>query len=161
MAADAAKKEIARRLGEMSEQEFGWFSGAFHSVEHAASNAVHAVSNVVHTVENDAAKIGAAVSAEAKGALTSLEKVVGANKCKLIKLVCGKVIGKGIGSLGLCTADDAMVAGVCEAVGLGPEDPASDVCAAALGTAFEGICVAGIKELGTLTTDAAVKAMGC
>ena len=43
-----------------------------------------------------------------------------------------------------------MVATTCEAVGLGPEDPAADLCAGVMGVAFEGICVAAVHELGSL-----------
>ena len=54
-----------------------------------------------------------------------------------------------------------MVAGTCEAVGLGPEDPAADICASSLAAAYEGLCIAAVKELGTFAGDMCAKAMGC
>ena len=54
-----------------------------------------------------------------------------------------------------------MVAATCEAVGMGPEDPMSDACAGLLASAFEGLCVAALHELGTFAGDMCAKAMGC
>ena len=147
------------------EQELGWFSNAFHSVTHAVSSVAntvaHDVTSVVNTVEDDAKKIGGAISSAAKTAISTLGNIVGANKCFIVKKVCSTVCGEGIGSLGLCTADDGLVVATCETVGLGPEDPAADVCAGVLGAAFEGVCTAAINEIGTLTGDACAKAIGC
>jgi len=60
-----------------------------------------------------------------------------------------------------CSVDDGMVAGTCEAVGLGPEDPAADICASSLAAAYEGLCIAAVKELGKFAGDMCAKAMGC
>jgi len=60
-----------------------------------------------------------------------------------------------------CTVDDGMVAGTCEAVGLGPEDPAADICAVSLGAAFEGLCYAAVRELGSFAGNMCAKSMGC
>ena len=79
----------------------------------------------------------------------------------IISKVCGKVCGKGVGSLADCTADDALVAATCEAVGFGPEDPAADTCAAVLAAAFEGLCAAAVHEVGVFVGAQCTKLMGC
>merc|ERR1712007_314405 len=130
------------------------FGGMISGAEHAVSGAVSSAENAVSSFANK-------ISSTARNAMNTLGNALGANKCTVVNMVCKTVCGKGIGSLGLCTADDALVVSTCEAVGLGPEDPAADVCAAAMGAAFEGICGAAVNEIGTLTGDACSKAFSC
>jgi hypothetical protein len=66
-------------------------------------------------------------------------------KCDFVNGVC-KLAGNTITTAAGCTATAAGVAGACEVVGLGPEDPFADGCAAVLGVAFEATCKTIVDE---------------
>ena len=67
------------------------------------------------------------------------------HKCTIVDGACKGVLPVAVGSVVECTAADALLATACEVVGLGPEDPAADACAATLGIGFEAACVAAVK----------------
>jgi hypothetical protein len=77
-------------------------------------------------------------------------------------MACQKLIGdKGVRTLAECTklAGEAVLA--CETVGLGPEDPLADLCAAALGAGFEVGCTAAVEAGRTVTINTCMGFAGC
>jgi len=80
--------------------------------------------------------------------------------CKVVDAACSalfSLLGSAITSAGACTLGAAEIAGICEAVGLGPEDPFADICAVVLGGGFEAACLAAVsagKSFGVSSCDA-------
>jgi len=67
------------------------------------------------------------------------------SKCSFVNGVCN-LAGNGVTSAIGCTATAAGVAGACETIGMGPEDPFADGCAAVLSVAFEAACTTVVNE---------------
>ena len=104
-------------------------------------------------------------------AVENIEDLLGVGKdldfgslgCKLAEGAVGLLFktGSKAVSQAMCVADDTAIAAACEAVGLGPEDPAADVCAVLLDVAFETACTIAVKEGSALTSSAVKNALHC
>jgi len=85
----------------------------------------------------------------------------GSLSCFVIKKACNVIAGKAISSIVECQELVAEAAGICEAVGLGPEDPFADICAATIGTLIETACVAAVKEGKQFGANECIAAANC
>lgn len=64
----------------------------------------------------------------------------GGSACEIIDKVCDTIFEHPAKTKAACVLDAAAAAGVCETVGLGPENPLADVCAFVLGGAVGVAC---------------------
>jgi hypothetical protein len=83
--------------------------------------------------------------------------------CKvLVPFVCKKILPKAAEEgNNLCKKFGDEAVGVCEAAGLGPEDPFADVCAAAVKVTVTKACEKALKALGKYTNEMCNGDMGC
>ena len=82
------------------------------------------------------------------------------SKCSFVNGVCN-LAGNGVTSAIGCTATTAGVAGACEAIGMGPEDPFADGCAVVLGVSFEAACVTVVKSGAAFGVSQCLSHLGC
>lgn len=81
--------------------------------------------------------------------------------CNIISQVCTLIAKKAISSLGACTELAGEGAGLCQLVGLGPEDPWADACSAVIAGAIKIGCDEVVKEAGQFGANECTKAAGC
>lgn len=94
-------------------------------------------------------------------ARSSGRKLTGKFICDIIDPACKWLVGEGVDEVVECTVDATEAGAACEIVGLGPEDPFADVCAAMLSSALEGACVAAVSKGETWGTNQCESACGC
>merc|ERR1740123_2357371 len=84
--------------------------------------------------------------------------------CKLLAkaadTVAKKFAGKSAGFIA-CGEEGLETAGVCEAVGIGPEDPLADICAVGLGYAVDRACRMAAKDGVGLSAKFILERVGC
>merc|ERR1739848_145059 len=81
--------------------------------------------------------------------------------CGVIGQVCKRIFLHAADSVAACTPDAGEVALACEAVLLGPEDPAADACAAVLAIVAEGACVSAVRHGARFTASQCKQAANC
>jgi len=81
--------------------------------------------------------------------------------CNIISKVCDIIADESIATETGCTGLAAEGAGICLAVGLGPEDPWADACAVALGTTIKLGCDKAIEAANSFGKTECKKAAGC
>jgi hypothetical protein len=81
--------------------------------------------------------------------------------CFVIKGVCDLIAKQNITTKTGCTELSGEGVGLCETVGLGPEDPWADACAVVVGAAIKEGCDSAVSHLRSFTATECKKAAGC
>lgn len=81
--------------------------------------------------------------------------------CFIVKGVCDTIGAMHIDSTAGCAEMAVSAASICEAVGLGPEDPVADLCAAIVGGAIEDACKEVVQQGQKLSAAECKRAAGC
>jgi len=81
--------------------------------------------------------------------------------CSVERGACKIVFAVAVNSIAGCSAAAAEGAGTCEVVGGGPEDPFSDICAAAFSGTIFVACKAAVHEGASFGSCQCIKAVKC
>lgn len=81
--------------------------------------------------------------------------------CCVVEGALDSIMSTAIGTLAQCEDLAAEGAGACEVAGGGPEDPAADACATAMGIGLLSACEGTVDAGAGFTSEQAKQSMGC